>query len=101
MTPPPIPHPVFTPPVTGGCGSFVNSGSCRSLSLVLRVARGSSRKSGSALGTMMVLFADPRKAADPVGARDRRRSERPSDWRMVRDVGMSAPLVERVGSYKT
>ena len=50
---------------------------------------------------MMLLFAEVRYAAEPVGARDRRRSDRPSDWRTVREVGRSAPLVERIGSYRT
>jgi hypothetical protein len=50
---------------------------------------------------MILVFAEVRYAAEPVGARDRRRSERPSDWRTVLEVGISAPLVERMGSYRT
>ena len=50
---------------------------------------------------MMVLFAELRYAADPVGALNNRRSERPSDLRTVRDAGRSAPLLDRMGSYRT
>ena len=49
----------------------------------------------------MLLLAELRKAAEPVGARERRRSERPSDCRMAREVGRRAPLFERRGSYRT
>lgn len=65
------------------------------------MARGSSRKSGSELGLIMLLFEEARYAAEPVGARDRSKSERPSDCRTARDVGRSAPFVEIAGSYKT
>lgn len=71
--------PVLIPPETGGSGSLDFSGSFLSNSLVFRVAFGSSLKSGSEFGARIALFAEPRKAADPVGARDRRRSESPSD----------------------
>ena len=48
-----------------------------------------------------MLALDPaRNAADPVGARVRRRSERPSEGRTEREVGMSAPLLDNVWSYK-
>ena len=43
---------------------------------------------------------DVRNAADPVGARVRRRSERPSEGRTERAVGMSAPLLDTVWSYR-
>ena len=84
VIPPPAWAPVLSracpePIGMGGSGILVFSGSLRSLSLVLRVARGSSRKSGSALGFKIVLFAELRYAAEPVGARDLSRSERPSD----------------------
>jgi hypothetical protein len=82
---------------------LVFSGSFLSLSLVLRVARGSSRNIGSALGVMMASFCelDVRKAADPVGARERSKSERPSDFLTVRDAASRAPFLEMLGSNRT
>ena len=98
---PPAPVPVLMPPVTGGWGSFVFSGSFLTSSFTLRVARASSRKSGSALGVWMLAFDPARNAADPVGARVRRRSDRPSEGRTEREEGMSAPLLDKVWSNST
>lgn len=84
----------------GGSGILVFSGSFLSLSLVLRVARGSSLKSGRALGVMMLSLCELEvmNAADPVGARARSKSERPSDFRTVRDAACNAPFLEIMGS---
>ncbi len=49
----------------------------------------------------MLALEPARNAADPVGARVLRRSERPSEGRTEREEGISAPLVDKVWSNNT
>lgn len=94
---------LILPSFIGGSGILVFSGSFLSLSLVLRVVLGSSRNNGRAFGVMMLSLCEleVRYAADPVGARERSKSDRPFDFLTVRDAACKAPFLEMLGSYRT